>query len=130
MILMLLSLFVLSFTSFALYANTFYHGVDNTFTSINYSLPNLWVVTDIGGELDKPLYDTVLVEETVVNHLSNNLKRYIKHYQVGFYYFDSETLSESEERYVSGVRLSLRADIPFTSAYYKAMTYVIKGGQI
>ncbi|MCQ2753330.1 MAG: hypothetical protein MJ206_03715 [Bacilli bacterium] len=125
MILLLVAIWGLLLGSVSLVSSTVYHSIDHAFTSLNYALPDLWVVTDVEGELEAPLYDTYLVETTSIQHLSHNLKGVIDRYQIGFYYFDAETMEEVEGRYVSGVRLSLRAAVPFTSDYYKAMNYLI-----
>lgn len=126
MMFMLLALAVLLFSGVSFSSSVIYHAIDNSVAAFDYSLPSLWVVTDVEEELPSPLYDTHLVEASAIQHFSTNLKGYVSSYQIGFYYFDQDTMLESEERYVSGVRVSLRAKVPFTADYYKAMSYVIK----
>jgi len=99
-------------------------ALDNTFTSLSYCLPKQWVIEDVEGE-KTPMYDTYKVEESTIKHLKSNLKFYLDSIKVGFYYFDSSTLEEMKSRYVSGVRISLKADISLTKKYDKAMTYTV-----
>lgn len=126
MILMIFALFITLFSAGAFISSTTYQAYDNSFSALNYSLPDLWIVTDIEEPLEQPFYDTKKVETTTIDHFKGNLKHYVDHFKVGFYYFDSETLEESKEQYVTGVRISLRAEVPFSSDYYKASTYLIK----
>ena len=129
MIFIIVSIFFLGFTSVIFYSSNAYNAFNNSFYALDYTLPNQWVVTDIEGKLEKPLYDTHLVEETSIQHFKNNLAGYVNKFEVGFYYFDSETLVESKERYVTGVRLSLKASVPFFDPYYKANVYLIHQGE-
>jgi len=99
-------------------------ALDNTLTSLSYSLPKLWVVEEVEGK-ETPMYDTYKVEETSIKHFKNNLKFYLNNFKVGFYYFDSSTLQEMKSQYVTGVRISLKANISLTKTYDKAMTYTI-----
>lgn len=126
MILMIFALFIISFSGIALFSTTTYQSIDSAFTSLNYSLPDSWIVTDIEEPLPSPMYDTVKVEETSIAHLKNNLAHYIDKFTLGFYYFDSKSKEEMQERYVTGVRISLRASVPFASDYYKTTTYEIE----
>ncbi|MCQ2792585.1 MAG: hypothetical protein MJ208_03585 [Bacilli bacterium] len=126
MILVIFSLFIISFSGIALFSSTTYQAVHNTFEAMTYSLPSIWQVTDVIEPFAQPYYDTILVEETSLKHFKDNLSHYVKSFQVGFYYFDSSSLKESHERYVTGVRISLRAEIPFSSDYYRATTYEIR----
>lgn len=126
MILMIFALFIVSFSGVALFSTTTFQAIDNAFTSLNYSLPKSWIVTDIEGPLPTPMYDTIKVETTSIDHLKNNLSHYVDKFQVGFYYFDSKSKEEMSERYVTGVRISLRASVPFRSDYYKSTTYEIE----
>lgn len=125
MILMIFAMSIISLSSIALFSTTTYQSIDSAFTSLNYSLPDLWIVTDIEEPLPTPVYDTVKVEETSIAHLKNNLAHYVSKFQLGFYYFDSKTKEEMKDRYVTGVRISLKAAVPFMSDYYKATTYEI-----
>lgn len=126
MILMIFSLFIVSFSSFALFSTTTFRAIDNAFTSLNYTLPSSWIITDIEGPLPAPVYDTKIVEETSIKHLKNNLSHYVDKFQVGFYYFDSRSKEETTDRYVTGVRISLKAAVPFRNDYYKSTTYEIE----
>lgn len=126
MILMLFALFIVSISSTGLLSTTTYQAIDNAFTSLNYSLPDSWIVTDVEGPLPTPMYDTYKVEETSINHLKNNLAHYVPSFKIGFYYFDSKSKEEVIDRYVTGVRISLRAPVPFSSDYYKTTTYEIE----
>ncbi len=125
MILMIFSLFVISISSIALFSTTTYQAIDNAFTSLNYTLPDSWIVFDVEEKLDTPMYDTMLVESTSIQHLKNNLSHYLNKFNIGFYYFDAKSKEEMEDRYVTGVRISLRAKVPFSSDYYKTTTYQI-----
>lgn len=125
MILMIFALFIISFSGIAMFSITTYQSIDSAFTSLNYSLPDSWVVTDLEEPLPSPMYDTVRVEETSIAHLKNNLGHYVNKFQIGFYYFDSKSKEEMKDRYVTGVRISLRAAVPFMQDYYKTTTYEI-----
>lgn len=126
MILMIFALFIISFSGVALFTTTTFQSIDNAFTTLNYSLPASWIVTDIEGPLPTPVYDTQIVETTSIEHLKNNLSHYVDKFQVGFYYFDSKSKEEMTDRYVTGVRISLRAAVPFANDYYKSTTYEIE----
>lgn len=126
MILMIFSLFIVSFSGVAIFSTTAFQAIDNAFTTLNYSLPPSWIITDIEGPLPTPVYDTKIVEETSIEHLKNNLSHYVDKFQVGFYYFDSKSKEEMSDRYVTGVRISLKAAVPFRNDYYKATTYEIE----
>ncbi|MCQ2796486.1 MAG: hypothetical protein MJ213_04220 [Bacilli bacterium] len=126
MILMIFSLFIVSFSGVALFSTTALQAIDNAFTTLNYSLPPSWIVTDIEGPLPMPVYDTKIVEETSIKHLKSNLSNYVDKFQVGFYYFDSKSKEEMTDRYVTGVRISLKAKVPFRNDYYKSTTYEIE----
>ncbi|MCQ2794750.1 MAG: hypothetical protein MJ214_00900 [Bacilli bacterium] len=126
MILMIFALFIISFSGVALFTTTTFQSIDNAFTTLNYSLPASWIVTDIEGPLPTPVYDTQIVEATSIEHLKNNLSHYVDKFQVGFYYFDSKSKEEMTDRYVTGVRISLRAAVPFANDYYKSTTYEIE----
>lgn len=125
MILMIFALFIVSFSGVALFSTTTYQSIDSAFTSLNYSLPDSWIVTDLEEPLPSPMYDTNRVEETSIAHLKNNLAHYVDKFQLGFYYFDSKSKEEMKDRYVTGVRISLRASVPFSPDYYKTTTYEI-----
>ena len=126
MIVILFALFIVSFSSVGLMSTTTYQAIDSAFTSLNYSLPNSWIVTDAEVPLPTPMYDTYKVEETSINHLKSNLAHYVDSFKVGFYYFDSKSKEQLVGRYVTGVRISLRVSIPFSSDYYKTTTYEIE----
>ena len=125
MIMIIFALFIISFSGVALFSTTTYQSIDSAFTSLNYSLPDSWIITDTDVPLPSPMYDTVKVEETSIEHLKNNLAHYVKNFKVGFYYFDAKSKEEMKDRYVTGVRISLRADVPFTKPYYRTTTYEI-----
>lgn len=125
MIMMIFALFIISLSGVALFSSTTYQSIDSAFTSLNYSLPDSWIVTDTEVPLPSPMYDTIRVEETSIQHLKNNLAHYVNKFKVGFYYFDAKSKEEMKERYVTGVRISLRVDVPFTEPYYRTTTYEI-----
>ena len=125
MIMMIFALFIISFSGVALFSITTYQSIDSAFTTLNYSLPDSWIVTDTEVPLPSPMYDTFKVEETSIKHLKDNLAHYVNKFKVGFYYFDAKSKEEMKERYVTGVRISLRADVPFFKQYYRTTTYEI-----
>lgn len=124
MIALIFSMSLLLSSSVSLIYFTTYTAIDNTFTSLSYSLPNEWIILEPEGS-KKPMYDRVKVENTTIDHLKRNLNFYLDDIHVGFYYFDSETLKELSTRYVSGVRISIKAQITLFKTYSKAMTYTI-----
>jgi len=99
-------------------------ALDNTFSSLCYSLPRHWIIEDVEG-YDSPVYDVNKVEDMSIKHLRNNLKFYLDNIKVGFYYFDSSTLEEIKSQYVTGVRISLNAKISLNKNYSKAMSFTI-----
>lgn len=124
MIGLIFSMSICLFSSISLVNSITNLALDNTFTSLSYSLPKQWVIEDVEGE-EGPRYDVSKVEISTINHFKNNLKNYLKSFKVGFYYFDSSTLEELQSRYVTGVRISLKAKISLNKTYDKAMTYTI-----
>ena len=62
MILMVFALVIASFSSVMIFSSTTYQAIDSAFTSLNYSLPDLWIVTDVKEPLPSPMYDTYKVE--------------------------------------------------------------------
>lgn len=127
MILLIFSLFIISFSTVGLFSATTYQAINNSFDSLNYTLVNSWIVTDVVEKLEQPYYDTMRVESSTIEHFKNNLAHYVKSFKVGFYYFNSYTQEEMKERYVTGVRISLRAPVIFASDYYRVTTYEING---
>ena len=125
MMIILISISFLSLSLFGITTSFSYHGLDNTLRSLSNTLSSSWIVTDVEGKGDEPYYDTVLVEETSLKYLKNNLSSYVNNFQVGFYYFDESTLEELTERYVTGVRVSLKAELKFSVQYKKAYSFVI-----
>ncbi len=115
---------ILLFSSMSLVSTTKYSAIDNTFVSLNYSLPNEWVELEPEG-YSQPMYDRTKVESTTISHVKSNLKSHFENVQVGFYYFDSETLKELDTRYITGVRVSLKASITPFRKYSRAMSYSI-----
>ena len=125
MILMVFALVIASFSSVMIFSSTTYQAIDSAFTSLNYSLPDLWIVTDVKEPLPSPMYDTYKVEETSIKHLKDNLSHYADKFKIGFYYYDSKSKEEMKDRYVTGVRISLKVAVPFSNDYYKVTSYEI-----
>jgi len=125
MIIILFSLFPLLITYTFYISSHRFHILDNSVDSFNYSLPKRWIVLDTTEPLHQPMFDTKLVEETSISHFKNNLKNHLEKITLGFYYFSEETLLESKERYISGVRVSITCNLPFQKDYYKAFSYVV-----
>ncbi len=92
---------------------------------LSLTLPITWVVTDVMDD-KRPYYDCELIKVSTINYLTNNLKHYVNHIRVGFYFFNSETDEESFYRYVSGVRISLNAKVPFSVDYYQALVFTLR----
>lgn len=124
MIGLIFSMSICLFSSISLVNSITQVALDNTLTSLSYSLPKQWVVEEVEGSTF-PMYDTVKVEESTIKHFKFNLKHYLNAIKVGFYYYDSSTLEEMKSRYVTGVRISLKAKISLNKNYYKAMNYTI-----
>lgn len=124
MIAIIFCISILLFSSVSLVSSTRYSAIDNTFISLNYSLPNTWVELEPEG-YSQPMYDRDKVESTTISYVKNNLKSHFESVKVGFYYFDSETLKELDTRYITGVRISLKADITPFRKYSRAMSYSI-----
>lgn len=124
MIALIFSMSICLFSSISLINSITQVALDNTFTSLSYSLPRHWVIEEVEG-YSSPMYDTYIVEDTTIKHFKSNLKFYLSNIKVGFYYFDSSTLQETKDRYSSGVRISLKADITLNKKYSKAMTFTI-----
>lgn len=125
MIVMLFLMLSIVFSGAFYFTNRRYTRLDSAFQTLDYSLPNLWI-TDIAEKPEHPFYDTKKVEATSIAHFSNNLKGFLPKYEIIFYYFDAKTLEEEIGKdYVTGVRLSIRAQIGLFSNYNKASIYVI-----
>lgn len=129
MMFLLVSISLIGISCITYFSTKNYEAYDHAFTTLNYSLPSLWIVTDVKSSKE-PFYDTYLVEQTVLDHFKNNLSTYISTIKVGFFYFDSKTYLEDLNRYVTGVRISLNAKIPFKEEYYRAMTYTIQRNEL
>lgn len=113
-----------------LFVVTSHQSIETAFASLNNTLPDSWVVIrTIEGE-QKVFYDTNLIEDTTIKHFKNNLNSYTKSFTVGFYYFDADTLEKSEDRYVTGARISLNTSLFFNTTYQKANTYIVSKGVI
>lgn len=125
MIILILAVFPMLLTYCVCISSHVYHIVDNTFSSLDYSLPKNWIVLDEKEPLESPMFDTIKVEESTIQHVKNNLKNHLEKITLGFFYFNEETLIESKDRYVSGVRVSFKCSIPFSKSYYKAVDYVV-----
>lgn len=126
MIILFVALALVLSGGMAFFAFSSTSNLNKTFYSLDYSLPNLWVTLDAPGYKDRPMYDTLIVEDTTIRHFRNNLLAHFNSFKLGFFYFDSKSLEEMKGQYVTGVRISLSASIPFSKDYYKATTYIIE----
>jgi len=113
-----------------LFVTSSHQSVESAFASLNNTLPDSWaVIKTVEGE-QKVFYDTTLLEESTIKHFKNNLNSYTNSFTLGFYYFDAETLERSEDRYVTGARISLETKLFFSFDSKKANTYVVGKGAL
>ena len=120
--------YIIIFSLFANFAfgSINYFGVNRTFmlmykgvieSSLNmvdeYGLPTL------------PYFNREALKENVTFYLETNLPRYVTSYTVNFYFFNEEDKSYSTDKYVTAVKISLKAKINFLYNYEKAREFYV-----
>lgn len=93
--------------------------VNRCFMSIYKGMLEASVITvDDNGESTVPYYDKEVLSNYVTTYFENNIKNYVKEYQIDIDYLDDEEKSRE-------VMISLRANINYLFKYEKSRTFTV-----
>lgn len=117
------------FLDFSIGATKF-SGVHRTFQLLYRGAFEVSVATiDKDGET-KPYFNETVLEEYIDRYFEKNLKRYVKHYTVSYYYYHSDSNLVCLDHECDAFKISLKADIAGFFSYEKAKTFSIVEGRI
>lgn len=75
-------------------------------------------------------FDKQLLKINVDSYLKKDLKRYVKNYEVFYYYYDANNNLVCKSDYCDGVKITLKCKIMNLYDYKKSMFYEIKDNTI
>jgi hypothetical protein len=126
-IIITLLLLILSINVF--HTSYVYGLINRTFSRLSPSVieTSIVVIEAIEKQI-QPYYDKSLLENNVINFLSQHLFPAIDNYQISFYYFNPETHQICLDLHCQGVRISLASQINIFLEYQRMISYRITQG--
>ena len=123
MILIFLSAILLAFSSQFFYLSYSIQGLDRAIIAAPIEL----FVRAVGANGSEMKYEKSELEKSFLSYYGKTLKRYVKDYQVDFYYYNIEDESMCLTDECSAVEVSVNCKLINTYDYSRTMYYQLRG---
>ena len=130
MIIAMLSVTLISSVFFMFSFTYTYVGLNRTITSSPKSVfENSIPLTS--SELDTSLYfDEEMVKNSYSKYLEKEVTKYVKEYEVNYYFYNTENGGVCEVKKCQGVEITFSCDILYFSHYKRVIFYEIREGVV
>lgn len=106
-----------------------YFGVHRTFMLLYKGvIENSCMTIDQSGSAVRPYFSKEELKREVEEYFEENLKRYVAHYTVNYYFYNTSDKSYCTSDYCRAVKISLKANINIFFKYEKAREFYVVGG--